>query len=313
LKIKPVEVIHGLLRWLIFLSALIASTAVLMTFLTKIPSNPQMVAWAKFFSVFIECSAAFVLSLGLAYWKRGQPKSKDRRIAGALFVIYSTYVFVACLSAVFLFMTELNQKDMVAESSTKEQNIYKTRYDMAKADYDRWDSLMTKEEQNIEPGKKFRQYKANRDAAKAEMDKYETLLNSGDTAVEVVNNIQASFASIFPTAWRSLLITIFTIIMMFVYVMQVLTAWVVPLHAETAEVENATVKNNNATLSATPTSTTVESGLVLCGYSRCGESFPYRKGKEYCDDECRNAAFKERKRMEKLEQSLGYVKPSEGG
>lgn len=287
------KILHTLLRLIIFVSALVASTAVLMTFLTKIPNNPVMIPWAQFLSVFLELSAAFVLSLGLAYLERKEKK------AYALFGIYAGYVFIACLASVFLFMTELNQKDIVAQKVNTVQAIAQNKYDMAKADYDRWDKLMTVEQNNVKPGWKFDSYEKKRDAAKKEMDEASLLLNDDSKVDIVINNIQSSFSAIFPKAWKALLVIIFCIIMGFVYIMQVITTWPFPLpELPKNNSTSGTVTDNPDNVTPYPYLVTHDvTDVTKCA---CGCGNPHMPNSKYYSNACKTRNSRNKKAEEEM-------------
>ena len=85
---------------------------------------------------------------------------------------------------------------------------------------------------------KFEKWRGLKEAAEATRERYEKTLTAKPEAN--IETIGSGFAQIFPKAWKVLLITIFGIIMVVIYVMQVLTAWEIPLNDETAKAEMST-------------------------------------------------------------------------
>ncbi len=302
---KISKVLHFILRLIIFVFSLVVSTAILLAFLSKIPNNPVMQTWAKVITILFEGGMAYVLSLALGYWKRGYWLA-----ALLLFACYGTYIYVAVNSAQMLFMTELSQKETTATAQEETHDTNKDLYDRAKADSDQYKRLMDAEEKTGAKTK-FKEWESKKKAADDDMKYYAGLMRQGNQIAATVQNIQSDFAKYYPNDWQNRLKTIFIILMGAVYLFQILTTWPWPFEEKGV---GATKSNNTNGATpflekATPPATGVADDLILCAYSKCGESFPYVKGKEYCDDKCRNAAFKERQKIAKIERRLGYQKP----
>lgn len=215
------------------------SGAVLGYFLFKIPNQIIMKYAAVFITVFIEVVMCFALGLAFAFWNRN--KETDRVKAGALFIFWGLYVFIACLGAVALFMTELQVKNTEVQAIKDTESRNETGYNKAVADESYWQGLMEKEDQT-DQGPKWRYYKSQKDKATEDREKYEAALNSSsETSQEVSNDVQSGFAEVFGGAWKALLTVVFGIIMLVVYVAQLIAAWEIPLDSN--KPENKPVKS----------------------------------------------------------------------
>jgi hypothetical protein len=247
IDLKLNRLFHSKLQVIIFFSALALSTSIIGLFLCRIPNSLPLKIGAGFFTVFLEVSMAYVLSLALSYWRRNKAGANDRTKAVFLLIFYSSYVFIACLSAIMLFMLELNTKDVIAKEKTDIQTINQTGYDQAAKDAKMYSELMEAEKATGAKAK-FEKWRELKEAAEKRRDKYEKALTT-KAPEQNIKTMGSGFTQIFPKIWKALLITIFGIIMAVIYVMQVLTAWEIPLPGET---ENKGETSNNVTPNVTP-------------------------------------------------------------
>lgn len=255
---------HSKLQIIIFFSALILSTSIIGLFLCRIPNNLPTKIGAGFFTGFLEISMAYVLSLALSYLKRGI--NADKLKAVFLLVFYTLYVFIACLSAIMLFMSELNAKDTVIQGKNEIRGVNRNGYEQAVKDVKIYSDLM-EIEKSTGAKAKFEKWRGLKERAEAARDRYEVVLLTAPQNTETLGN---SFDQTFPGVWRTLLIIIFGIAMAVIYVMQILTAWEIPLPGDTPE--------------PTPTADKSPTSNEKCA---CGCGRPPHAGSKYHNASCR--------------------------
>jgi hypothetical protein len=217
---------HSNLRMFIFVSVLLLSTAIIGIFLCRIPNNLPMQIGAGFFTIVLELSMAYVLGKALAYGR-----DKQYWKSGILFLFWGTYVFIACIASIMLFMTELNQKEVIAEQEKQVSSINLDGYNSAVDDVNRYKRLMDLEEKTT-PGSRWREYENKKIEAESKRNKYAAKLKTETNTGETPQDLNGAFAQVFPKAWKTLLVIIFGIVMLVVYVMQILTAWEIPIESE---------------------------------------------------------------------------------